>query len=385
MSTASDVAAYYGLDGLKELEPDWRRITSHDSRYWIQFPFFFEVVRNARFGADKTIFFAVRDQTGVTQAIVPTRAVDLVIRRTHFFGLELIGSSITETTWQMSSVDFPISSAVSAADVLRTVVVQSKHISPRLGLLFAGRLTKESNAYGALNALGRIAILSEVDDGHKKLSVNCSYSQINGSLSSRFRSSLRTCYKKLSSAGEIQFFRNTPDEPEFAARYSEFLKIEDSGWKGPSGSRTSLLSARVQEEKHFFDALTRLEDGATAELFTMTVGGKTVASQLWWLSGSTRATFRLAYLEDYAQYKPGHLLFEHILQLCCEDPSIHEVDFVSDAEWLGVWRFSRELHFQYYIPIKPLQGALARTLLRLPSREQLLQKLREAKSRFTKS
>lgn len=372
MNTALEVTVYRGLEGLEKLEHDWRRITSSDCRYWIQYSFFREIIRNAHFGAHNVIFFAAKDKAGAIQAVVPTRPVELIIRRVRFWGLELIGSSITETTWQMSSVDFPISLAVSAADVLRAVVRESKQVSSRFGLLFVGRTTMESNAYGAINDLGRMAILSEVDDGHKKLNVDCSYSNIQSSLSSRFRSSLRSCFRKLASTGDVQFFRYTPSDPEFGARYLEFLKIEDSGWKGPSGSRTSLLSTEVQEEKHFFDALTHIDKGATAELFTMTVGGKPIAAQLWWRCNNTRATFRLAYLEEYSQYKPGHLLFEHILKMCCEDPSITEVDFVSDAGWLDVWRFSRELHYQYYLPIKPLQGWLARCLLSIPSKDTLL-------------
>lgn len=365
------VTIHRGLQGFLELEHDWRRLTASDSRYWIQFDFFSRLIRFALYDQSSVVTFAVRDRDGIVVAIVPARLCTLKIRRIGFSGIELLGASINDMTWQQSSTDFPMDAGASGAAVLRQVILEMRRLSPAPSLFLVGRIMRESCAYRVLQQMNDEVIADHADDGHRWLNVNRPYAELSASLAGKFRISLRSCLRNLSASGEVTFHRSEPGDADFESEFDTFLKIESSGWKGLSGSAGGLLASSRPNQLQLFKSLAEDSDVGTTEIFSLRVAGTSIAAQYWFRSGETRIAFRVGYLEDYARYQPGHLLIEHVARTSCDDPSIHVIDFVSDVSWLDKWRVAREPHFQYYLPVRRVSGFAARTLLRMPTSSEV--------------
>lgn len=371
------VEVFRGLQGFLELEKEWRELTAHDSRYWIQFPFYRELVVHTLYDQNDLVFFRIKNSAGGIAAIFPARKTEMRIRGLKFGGLELFGSSENDMTWEMSSTDFPLAAGESPREVLRILVSQIPHVLKEPSLLYIGRITEQSHAFIAFNELAKHAIPDSSDGGHKWLDVNRSYADFQESLVGKFRISLRSCKRNLSDLGPVSFTHTRASDPSFFERYSEFLEVESSGWKGDDGTQSSLMAHPVQNMRRFFESLIELPQGelsrATAEIFTLRVGDKPIAAQYCWLSGNTRVAFRIGYVQAYARYQPGMLLINHIVRLSCEDSQVTTVDFVSDAAWLDKWQISRSQYHGYYLPIRPLHGLLARVMLTMPTKQSVIE------------
>ncbi len=361
---------HVGLAGYEALESDWRRITGHDHRYWIQYDFFLELLRNSVWKADDLLIVAHRDLSGAIVAIVPLRMTMLPIRRMQFRCAELIGSTFDDVSCQASSADFPAVSVDAAEQALLAVVRLLRRTQPSPSLLLLGRLAEQSRALHAALRLHRRTHPHVTNGGAKWLSTDRPFRDLQASLSGKFKISLRSCRRNLNTLGNVDIGVSRPGDASYEADFQEFLKIEASGWKGTGGTGTGLLVNHMQHQREFLQSVAFNAVEAAPEIHWMTLDGKCIASQFWMRYASTRVAFKIGYLEEFARFQPGHLLVEHILRMSCEDPEIQSVDFVSDAGWLDKWRAQFSPRYYHYLPVRPIVGRIADIMLRLPSREQ---------------
>lgn len=376
------IQVYRGLAGFLELEADWRALTSHDNRYWIQFPFYRELVKHSRYDLNTISFIAVRNNERESVAIIPVREVTLTIRRVAFCGLELLWSQHKDIDIFASSTDFPLAAGYSPEEAVARLLSTLPSLFPRVSLLHFGRLCIQSNTFASLTSLGKAIRYSintashEADNGFKTLDVNRDFSLIQASLDHRFQKSLRSARKRLAEYGPVSCEFVTASEPHFNNAFHNFLAVESSGWKGQSGSSTSLLANQTQSQRQLIESLNTSRSNDCAEIVSLKVGDEVIASNYCWRSGKTRATMRIGYLEKYSHYQPGHLLTKEIVKSSCSDPSIDTIDFVSNAHWLHKWPTVGNPHYQFYLPVKTVQGYFAKALLGLPSKSELRERNR---------
>ena len=369
--SALQVTAHRGLDGFLALRSAWERNTRSDTRYWMRFAFYEQMVRDLPGGSEQVTTWAVADAGGQVRAIVPVRPVSVMIRRVPFRGVELLGGTFDPVLYQASSSDFPVESSELAADSLRAVVRALRAQPKPPAVLLLGRTTAGSHALTAALAVQQRATSHAVHGGAKWLSVDHPFEAVLAPLAKKFRASLRKGHRDLAALGTLEFGTTTRESPDFDEAFASFLEIEASGWKGTSGTATGLLVNEHDDQRRFLETIARRTDCAPIEVHWMKLDGRHVASQLWMREGTTRVVFKVGYREEYARFQPGHLLLEYVLRTSCEDPDLRTVDFLSDGGWFDKWRAEFMPWHYHYIPVSRIRGALAGGLLALPSIAQL--------------
>ena len=365
--TSLQVTAYRGLDGFLALRSAWEHLTRSETRYWIRFAFFEQMVRDMPRGSEQVTTWAVSDADGQVRAIVPLRPVPVTIRRVLFNGVELLGGTFDPVLYQASSSDFPMEATEVAADVLRAVVRALRAQPAPPAVLLLGRTTAGSHAMTAALTMQHRATSHAVHAGSKWLSVDRSFEAVSAPLAKKFRASLRKAHRDLAALGTLEFGTTTRESADFDAAFASFLEIEASGWKGTSGTATGLLVNEFDNQRRFLETIARRTDCAPIELHWMKLNGRYVASQLWMREKTTRVVFKVGYREEFAHFQPGHLLLEYVLRTSCEDPELRTIDFLSDGGWFDKWRAEFTPWHYHYLPVSRVGGAMARGLLWLPS------------------
>ena len=122
---------------------------------------------------------------------------------------------------------------------------------------------------------------------------------------------------------------------EALARLPEFLTIEGSGWKGRA--QTHIDSA--EKLRAFYQTLAqRLSSAGWLGIDLMRVGKIAVAGQLCIHCGVTQFVQKIAYDETFAKHSPGHVLWEHFVQRCCEDPQTDMIDTIGTDRIRERWK-----------------------------------------------
>lgn len=360
------VTAHTGSKALAAIRADWERLTATDARYFMRFAFFQRLVEHLPGGADSVTYFVCGNALGEVTAIVPVRFVAIRIRKLPFRCAELVGSSIDDVSMQASSVDFPAASPTAAEQALKFVRRTLRSSSAPVSLLLVGRVAAQSTALSAALRVHNRRQAHAAIGGSKWLPVNRSFEELQQALAGKFRGSLRSSRRQLEQLGPVHFGTTTRSDPNFAERFSDFLQIEASGWKGRNGTATGLMVNETPHQRDFFSAIAESAEVASAGIHWLRAGDHTIASQLWLRAGAWRVAFKIGYLEEFARYQPGHLLTEYVVRTSCLDPTLNAIDFVSDAAWLDKWRTSWSPWHYHYLPVRPLVGMLSDLLLRLP-------------------
>jgi hypothetical protein len=188
------------------------------------------------------------------------------------------------------------------------------------------------------------------------------FDELLSRLSRSFRRDLRR-HRKLASLADVRFVTATTPA-DLAAEFETFLDVEASGWKGADGTRTAIRFRGNQPA--FFRSLLTLHDSEDyCEINALYAEGHCIASELCVRTGEECAGLRMGYDERYARLSPSHLLFEHTLQRCCEDPGIRRFNMTSDSAWQSHWRPDSIPLQRVYVAIGRWSGRPLVALLRL--------------------
>lgn len=118
------------------------------------------------------------------------------------------------------------------------------------------------------------------------------------------------------------------------ALLQEFLRVESSGWKGAAGTAIECSPQLVD----FYETLTRrLARRGWLEWHVLELDEKPVAAHLAVRLGDAVVLPKIAYDEEHARFGPGNLLFRELLVRSFEDPTVSEVNCLSDMPWHDNW------------------------------------------------
>ena len=106
---------------------------------------------------------------------------------------------------------------------------------------------------------------------------------------------------RLRETGPIAFARLSQDAP-VGDWTRDFLALEASGWKGRAGTA---LAAASDTRTFLTDAISGAHDAGRLEMIRMTVGERTVAMLINFLTPPGSFAFKIAYDESFARYSPG--------------------------------------------------------------------------------
>ncbi len=87
--------------------------------------------------------------------------------------------------------------------------------------------------------------------------------------------------------------------------------------------------AHEQYETLVEGVIQRFANRAWPRLAIMTIDGKPIAAQLWFVVEGKASIFRLVYDEAWKQYSPGSILMSYLLEHVIDTDKVEEIDFLS--------------------------------------------------------
>ena len=149
-----------------------------------------------------------------------------------------------------------------------------------------------------------------------------------------FRRNLRKAANRAARDHSVAFQFVGGAEAQNPELLKRFLHVENSGWKGATGTAIARSPQRVA----FYEALTRrLAQRGWLEWQTMEFDSEPVACHLAVRFGGAVALPKIGYDETYARYGPGNLLFRELLERSFDDPTVDEVNCLTDQPWHDNW------------------------------------------------
>lgn len=152
-------------------------------------------------------------------------------------------------------------------------------------------------------------------------------SYLTASLSAKKLKELRRQFRRLGDDGPTEF-REARTPAEIEAALERFLDLENSGWKGETGSAMRRHADQLAFVRQLFAGRAQKSEARILELF---VGEKVVSSGLLLTSGRQAWFYKIAYDEALSRSSPGVLLTMELTKRLIEDETIDMVDSTAIA------------------------------------------------------
>jgi CelD/BcsL family acetyltransferase involved in cellulose biosynthesis len=166
-------------------------------------------------------------------------------------------------------------------------------------------------------------------------------SRLNGkqylekAFSSSTRKKLRQHRNRLGRSGALAYV--TAREPERVGEALEdFLTLELAGWKGKNGTALLCSAEDADFARTGILALARAE---CASIHGLYLDRRPLSMQVILQSGREAFTWKTAYDEQFRDFSPGMLLFEHYTDALLSDPAVSHVDSCAYDEhgFMAAW------------------------------------------------
>jgi CelD/BcsL family acetyltransferase involved in cellulose biosynthesis len=155
------------------------------------------------------------------------------------------------------------------------------------------------------------------------------WSSYAGSRSGHLRSELRRKHRRIETAGSVTCV--TASSPADAERVvDEILAIERRSFKQPLGSS---LAFRPVQERFFRDLALRCAERGWLRTYFLHLDSKPIAYIYGFVFGNEYHAFATSFDDSYRDVSPGAVLFDRVLQACCEE-GLQVFDFLGgEARW----------------------------------------------------
>jgi CelD/BcsL family acetyltransferase involved in cellulose biosynthesis len=158
--------------------------------------------------------------------------------------------------------------------------------------------------------------------------------------SSTLRSRLRRAERELNEIGNLSLQSFEKADVEMVQR---FFNLEASGWKG---KEKSAILSDVSSLQFFSEAARESEKFGYLRFYYLNLNGKTISAHFGMHYRGQYYAPKIAYDEDYRQYRVGHLLLSKIMRDCVQQ-GIMEYPMGVMEEWKTEWsKESRKRTFQ---------------------------------------
>lgn len=135
------------------------------------------------------------------------------------------------------------------------------------------------------------------------------------SLTTKKRKELRRQHRRLAEEGELRVERHE-DTTGLEQWVSDFLRLEQKGWKGRQGSA---LASDVRTMRLFAEAMNGAARRGRLERLALQLDGKPIAMLASFIAPPGAFSFKTAFDESFARYSPGVLLQCENLALLAQD------------------------------------------------------------------
>ena len=376
MTPAWTIIEYAGLDGLMRLRPDWMRLVAAmpDAGYEHLHETHVSFLEQLPSGFGAFNCLALSDGTRV-RAICPVEPQLLPVFR--FFKSPVWGLPKGLGDIPRDLICPPDSEA--EAVLLTCVADHFRRSRSRRRWLVLTRVVEGSGAWRCLRGLDAKRYYADRDVPVHIIDCDLPFADFAARLSKKFRANLRLAHNRLAKLPDVSHSR-TADAAGCDAAFDRFLKVEASGWKGETGSRTAIASKPKQAA--FYSAwVASLGPTGRCEFNELLSADTCLASTLCVRVGEVYDVMKIGYDERFAHVAPGHLVFERIIQQCCDDPAIKRINLTSSFAWNRVWEPDVVPSYNVYVGIGGLAARVRVAFLRMSFRywpvvKRLLQRIK---------
>lgn len=154
------------------------------------------------------------------------------------------------------------------------------------------------------------------------------------SISSRRKYDIRRAEKKANDIGNMDYEIISNTSEKFDGYIQKAFEIENSGWKGKSGS--SILKKKHFKE-FFSEYLFQASKNDIIHLFFLKINMQYAAMMICLIYAKKLWVLKIGYDEKYAICSPGILLLYHAIQYTFEQ-DLEAMELLgTEADWLKVW------------------------------------------------
>ena len=134
-----------------------------------------------------------------------------------------------------------------------------------------------------------------------------------------------------------------------------FLDLEDSGYKGRSGTSIKNHPRRMRFYKSVTD---RLANSGALEWHFLEAEGEIIAAHFAFKWARSLVLSKICYDEKYASCSPGTILFDEIVARAFADPETDRIDLLTDLAWHDRWNVSKQDYISWAIYQKDLVSTI---------------------------
>jgi len=278
------------------------------------------------------LIFAVALQSGQPVAIVP-----LMYRFERRYGLPVRVIELMHPT-DMGVRDLPIADGADIKNIIDTILHKTLPAAGyRWDVAEIKGAVENSTAHRTFQAAAGFKIAAYDHDSNRLKSV-AGRDQCFSLISKSHIKKTKRKRKHFEALGKVDYELITAPE-DLPRAYEIFLSIEDSGWKGSQGLKTSLRNDIPQ--KRFYESMIA---NTAPELnfcaIILRLNDEPIAAKLCTKTGNTLFMLKISYDDRYQEHSPGSLLLLYVLEQFSEDEQVDYISFVTGQEW--TWRWSAE-------------------------------------------
>ena len=174
----------------------------------------------------------------------------------------------------------------------------------------------------------------EADGGVGVLDTSGGIDECWGAIHKNMRHSIRKARRRVSASGDASVVVATGSD--VAGAYEAFIALEASGWKG----RGAGALVKMAQERELLRDYLRVS--GTAQIRSLHIDGRLVASQVAVTVARTLFLWRIAYDQRFSALSPSNVLMADLVQTCCADPGIDRIDCLVWQPWHARWGMARE-------------------------------------------
>lgn len=350
----TQLTIYQGQAGFLQLQPEWSALAQCHATHFLHFPAWYDARLQAVVSSNQLVFCALR-QANELIGVIPFERItikkgpisisalslgyanemglcDCLMPEAQGVSLNLVQRSLRQAGVKFRFLKFDcMSDGSMAADWLRSFRLPSK----------TSHVTKYLDLSG-----GREAFYS--------------------GYSAKFNRNMRRKLKKTAELGSLQIerFRNQ----EALSAFDEFLRLEDSGWKGREG--TSIL--KQPDKLKYYQILTQgMSDDGVLSVNLLKIDDRYIAAQVGVLVNNTLNLLKIAYDESYSEISPGYLLIDGLVAEKDHPDFVEKISFVTGVDWIDRWKpQTHAVRVAYTTQYPLLDNLLGRVLERTQQKKE---------------
>ena len=140
--------------------------------------------------------------------------------------------------------------------------------------------------------------------------------------------------KKLCSDSQELHLKTHNSSEEISEALDTFMEIEDSGWKGKSG--TSIIS---DDKTHQFYKKTwqSFSETSKSSIYSLILGDTTIAAAIAFRHNDSIYLHKITYSEELTQFGPGSILIKMIIETALSDNTLSTLCLNTNPKWADRW------------------------------------------------